>query len=191
MDKKVNIQQIPLSHLKPYINNPRENSKSIKHLEKSIKEYGFTVPITVDEDYVIVTGHSRYFAAKNIGLEEVPVIILEDLSDSQVKQYRIADNAVQEHSTFDFSGAEIRMKDLAADDDFFADVFSQFAPESEVFDQADAEGPYEDEEGDEEEDQDGDDVSDEKECICPYCLHEFNLDEAPSDMGQDSEVTDD
>ena len=183
--KKRDIQIVSIGMVKPYTNNPRENTKSIRHLEKAIKEYGFTTPITVDEDYVIVTGHSRYFAAKNLGLTEIPIIVLDDLSEAQIKQYRIADNKVQEHTSFNFDGHENFMQELTKDDELFGDVFSDFRIEDEEEDQEEEDDWNYDTETDDEEEYDEDEEEDTdeeyKDCICPYCLHEFDLDEALED----------
>lgn len=174
------IQVVSINLLRPYTNNPRNNQKSIRYLEKTIQEYGFTTPITTDEDFVIVTGHSRYFAAKNIGLSEVPIIVLDDLSDAEIKQYRIADNKVQEHTSFNFEGFEGMMQDLTKEDDLFGDVFSEFVvsePE-ENYDEEEEED-FDPDEGFEEPEEDYyEDEGEEKDCICPYCLHTFDLHEA-------------
>ena len=179
MDKnKMNIEQVSINLLKPYINNPRNNARAIKYLEKAIPEYGFTVPITVDEDYVIVTGHSRYLAAKNLGKAEVPIVVLSHLSDAKIKQFRIADNKVHEHTNFEFSAKDIeRLSTLSEDDDFFKDVFSEFVDFDEGYDPDDEDEP-EDEDYDDPDEDDEEDNDDEKDCICPYCLHEFYLDES-------------
>lgn len=184
---KLKIENISINLLKPYINNPRQNSKSIKHLEKSIKAYGFTTPITVDEDYVIVTGHSRYFAAKNIGMVEVPVVVLNHLTDAQIKQYRVADNKVQEHTEFDFSTAGDRLKKLAEGDEFFSDVFNEFIFDDINDENFDDEPEDEPEDPEDEDDDENEDLEQEKECICPYCLHEFDLDESDESEESDEE----
>lgn len=182
------IQVVNINLLRPYTNNPRNNQKSIKYLEKTIQEYGFTTPITTDENFVIVTGHSRYFAAKNIGLSEVPIIVLDDLSDAEIKQYRIADNKVQEHTSFNFEGFEDMMRNLTKEDDLFGDVFSEFVVQEpeEVYEEEkedfEPEEDYDEEDeedyDEDEEDEDEEDEEEEKDCICPYCLHTFDLHEA-------------
>lgn len=87
--------------LTPYENNPRINDYAVKKVLESIKEYGFTNPILVDKDLVIIAGHTRREAAILAGLEKVPYIIKDDLSPEQVKAYRIADNKLAELSTWD------------------------------------------------------------------------------------------
>lgn len=85
----------------PYENNPRINDYAVKKVLESIKEYGFTNPILVDKDLVIIAGHTRREAAILAGLEKVPYIIKDDLTPEQVKAYRIADNKLAELSTWD------------------------------------------------------------------------------------------
>lgn len=85
----------------PYDNNPRVNDYAVKKVLESIKEYGFTNPILVDENMVIIAGHTRREASILAGLESVPYIIKGDLTPEQVKAYRIADNKLAELSTWD------------------------------------------------------------------------------------------
>ena len=90
-----------LEELKPYENNPRVNDDAVEFVANSIKEFGFKVPIVVDKDGVIVAGHTRYKAAESLGMKKVPCIIAEDLTDEQVKAYRIADNKVADRAYWD------------------------------------------------------------------------------------------
>ena len=85
----------------PYDKNPRKNDKSVRYVANSIKEFGFKVPIVIDKDGVIVTGHTRLKAAKLLNMKEVPVIIADDLTEEQVKAFRLADNKVGEGSEWD------------------------------------------------------------------------------------------
>lgn len=87
--------------LEPYGNNPRVNDYAVKKVMESIKEYGFTNPILVDADMVIIAGHTRREASILAGLESVPYIVMEDLTPEQVKAYRIADNKLAELATWD------------------------------------------------------------------------------------------
>mgnify|MGYP002525861623 CR=1 FL=1 len=90
-----------LKDLKPYEKNPRYNKNAISQVAQSIKDYGFNVPIVVDKDNVIITGHTRYEASKQLGLKVVPVIVAKDLTPEQVKAYRIADNKTADFSIWD------------------------------------------------------------------------------------------
>lgn len=89
-----------LSELIPYENNPRNNDEAVDGVANSIKEFGFKNPIIIDSDNVIVCGHTRYKAAKQLKLDVVPCIIAGDLTEAQIKAYRLADNKVAEKSTW-------------------------------------------------------------------------------------------
>ena len=96
----------------PYENNPRINDYAVKKVLESIKEYGFTNPILVDKDLVIIAGHTRREAAILAGLERVPYIIEDDLTPEQVKAYRIADNKLAELSTWDEEALKAELFEL-------------------------------------------------------------------------------
>lgn len=98
----MNIQMLKLSDIKPYENNPRKNNEAVKYVAQSIKEFGFKVPIVIDKNNVIIAGHTRYKAAKRLKMKEVPTIIADDLTDEQVKAFRLADNKVAEKAEWDF-----------------------------------------------------------------------------------------
>lgn len=89
-----------LEEIKPYEKNPRKNDKAVPYVVESIKQFGFKVPIVIDRDGVIVAGHTRYKAAKFLKMDVVPCIIADDLSDEQVKAFRLADNKVGEVATW-------------------------------------------------------------------------------------------
>ena len=76
----MNVIMMRLEDLKPYEKNPRKNDASVKYVQQSIKEFGFKVPIVIDKNNVIVTGHTRFKASQNLGLEVVPCIIADDLT---------------------------------------------------------------------------------------------------------------
>lgn len=97
----MNIVYKKLGEITPYEKNPRKNDKAVQYVAESIKEFGFKVPIVVDADGIIVAGHTRYKAAKKLKLKEVPVIIADDLTEEQVKAYRLADNKVAEQAEWD------------------------------------------------------------------------------------------
>lgn len=98
----MDIINIALKDLKPYENNPRKNDDAVKYVAESIKEFGFKVPIVIDKNNVIVAGHTRYKAAKKLKMSEVPCIIADDLTDEQIKAFRLADNKVAEKAEWDF-----------------------------------------------------------------------------------------
>ena len=98
MNEKPHIIFLPISDITPYENNPRRNAGAVEAVAKSIASFGFKQPIVVDRNRVIVCGHTRWLAAAKLGLEEVPVIVAEDLSDAQVKAYRIVANRTEHFS---------------------------------------------------------------------------------------------
>lgn len=91
-----------ITEITPYEKNPRKNDEAVEYVANSIKEFGFKVPIVIDKDGVIVAGHTRYKAAQELGLEKLPCVIADDLTEEQVKAFRIADNKVGEFAEWDF-----------------------------------------------------------------------------------------
>lgn len=91
-----------LDEVRPYANNPRKNDDAVEYVVNSIKEFGFKVPIIIDGSGEIVAGHTRYKAAKQLGMEEIPCIVADDLTDEQIKAFRLADNKVAEKAEWDF-----------------------------------------------------------------------------------------
>jgi DNA modification methylase len=85
----------------PYVNNPRNNKNAVDKVASSIKEFGFKVPVIIDRENVIVTGHTRLLAAQKLGIAEIPCILADDLTPAQIKAFRIADNKVSEFSEWD------------------------------------------------------------------------------------------
>lgn len=104
-----------IEELIPYENNPRFNDDAVEYVAKSIKEFGFKVPIVIDKDGVIVAGHTRYKASIELGLDEVPCIIADDLSEEQVKAFRLADNKVSEKAQWNMELLEEELADLDID----------------------------------------------------------------------------
>lgn len=106
------IENKLLEDLIPYENNPRINDGAVDAVAASIKEFGFKVPIVIDKDNIIVAGHTRHLAAKKLGMVEVPVIVADDLTDDQIKAFRLADNKVGEMALWDFEKLEAEMQDI-------------------------------------------------------------------------------
>ena len=90
-----------LKDIKPYEKNPRKNDGAVDAVANSIEQFGFRVPVVIDKDGVIVCGHTRYKAAKKLGLKTVPCVIADDLTEEQIKAYRLADNKVSELAEWD------------------------------------------------------------------------------------------
>lgn len=101
-----------LEELKPYENNPRFNDDAVDFVAKSIKEFGFKVPMVIDKDNVIVAGHTRYKASEKLGLKEVPCIIADDLNEEQIKAFRLADNKVSEQANWDYNLLNLELEDI-------------------------------------------------------------------------------
>lgn len=95
------IQEVPIGDVKPYPKNPRNNDDGVDAVTNSIKEFGWQQPIVVDKDNVIIVGHTRYKAAKKLGMDKVPVVVADNLTDEQVKAYRLADNKTGELTDWD------------------------------------------------------------------------------------------
>lgn len=101
-----------LTEIMPYERNPRHNEEAVDKVARSIEEFGFRQPIVIDAAGVIVVGHTRYEAAKKLGLEKVPTTVADDLSPYQIAAYRLADNKTAEFSSWDYSLLETEMQDL-------------------------------------------------------------------------------
>ena len=95
------IVDTPIDAIRPYPNNPRINEGGVDAVAKSIQEFGWQQPIVVDKNGVIIVGHTRYKAAQKLGLDKVPVVTADKLSDKQVKAYRLADNKVADKTIWD------------------------------------------------------------------------------------------
>lgn len=106
------IVNLKTEQLIPYINNPRNNDDAVDKVASSIKEFGFKVPIVINKDNVVVTGHTRLKAAKKLGIEEVPCIIADDLTDAQIKAFRIADNKVSEYAEWNEDLLKVELEQL-------------------------------------------------------------------------------
>lgn len=125
------IVEKPLSEIRPYENNPRKNDAAVEYVANSIREFGWKVPIVIDKDGVIIAGHTRYKAAKKLGMKSAPCIMADDLTEDQVKAYRLADNKVGELAEWDLdaleeelSGIELDMEEFGFDmtvEDFGSD----------------------------------------------------------------------
>jgi site-specific DNA-methyltransferase (adenine-specific) len=106
------IEYVKTESLIPYENNPRFNEKAVDQVAKSIKDFGFRVPITINKENIVITGHTRLLAAKKLGMREVPVIAIEDLSDDQIRAYRLVDNKVAEIATWNYELLEKELEEI-------------------------------------------------------------------------------
>jgi hypothetical protein len=104
------IEYLDINTLIPYVNNPRKNL-NVDKVASSILEFGFQQPIVIDKNKTIIVGHTRYEASKKLGLTKVPVLIA-DLTETQSKAYRIADNRLNEDSLWDNKLLDLEIKEL-------------------------------------------------------------------------------
>ena len=110
----MHVELWPIERVKPYFRNPRVNDAAVDAVAASLKEFGWRQPIVVDQDGVIVVGHTRWKAAKKLGLAQVPVHIATDLSPQQIQAYRIADNQTATIAEWDFDLLPLELADLQA-----------------------------------------------------------------------------
>lgn len=141
------IKEVPISDVKPYENNPRDNDGAVEATAKSIKEFGWQQPIVVDKDMVVIAGHTRLKAAKKLGFSKVPVVVADGLTEAQVKAYRLADNKVSETSIWDNKKLLQELEEL---DKLSEDVFTGFESSDyfeDVLDESDNEPIQENDSG--------------------------------------------
>ena len=98
----MNIIEVSTSRLREYENNPRNNDLAVEKVRYSIERFGFRFPVIIDMNYVIVAGHTRVRAAKELGIAQVPCIMADDLTEEQINFFRLVDNKTSEYSDWDF-----------------------------------------------------------------------------------------
>jgi len=111
----MNITQFALKDIHPYERNPRKNDQAVEAVAESIMRYGFLVPLVISAEHEIITGHTRYKAAKMLGMKTVPCVIADDLNEEQIKAFRLVDNKVGEIAEWDAELLPLELADLAAD----------------------------------------------------------------------------
>ena len=109
----MNIIEKDITELRAYEKNPRHNEKAVDAVAASIREFGFKVPIVIDKDNVIAAGHTRVAAARKLGLDKVPCIVADDLTEEQIRAFRLADNKTAELAEWDedLLAEELKMLD--------------------------------------------------------------------------------
>lgn len=112
INEQIAIVYKSVDELREYENNPRNNDKAVAAVAASIELAGFKVPIVIDGNGVIVAGHTRLKAAKQLGMQSVPCIIADDLTDEQIRAFRLADNKVSELAGWDFDKLEAELAQL-------------------------------------------------------------------------------
>ena len=111
----MNILQLPMDEVHPYGNNPRKNDNAVEAVAASIRQYGFLVPLVISKEHEIIAGHTRYKAAGRLDLKTVPCVIADELTDEQVKAFRLADNKVGELAEWDVDLLPLELADIAQD----------------------------------------------------------------------------
>ena len=166
----LNIHYVSLAKLKPYKNNPRKNDKAVDFVKNSIEQFGWRVPIVIDRNMIILAGHTRYKAAKRLGIEMVPCVVADDLSEEQAAAFRLIDNKTQELSSWDFGKLIQELNDLV--DEF---RMSMFGFDDKEDDDGGEVGRVATQDLDEGEELDIEDFSDGSfNCQCPFCGFWFN-----------------
>jgi hypothetical protein len=156
------LKTIKLSDIKPYKNNPRKNDQAVDAVMESIKQCGYVAPIIVDEDFVILAGHTRYKALKKLKKSNAEVIVRTGLSEEQKKKYRILDNKTNEFADWNFELLETELEglDFGEFDFGLSGEIAEFEPKGETEFKEQGTGLEE---------------SSAKECECPACGFKFYL----------------
>lgn len=161
--RQLKIEYLETDKLIPYINNPRINDNAVDVVAGSIAEFGFRNPLIIDKNNVIIAGHTRLLAAKKLGLTEVPVVRADDLTEAQVKAYRIADNKTAELSKWDAEMLALELEEIG-------DLFTGFT-DSEIADLLSPPSAIDLAEEDVAEDEQADRLT----YHCPKCGFEFEV----------------
>lgn len=130
----MNIREISISRLRDYENNPRNNDLAVEKVKYSIERFGFLFPVVVDMNYTIVAGHTRVRACREMGIQTVPCIVADELTDEQINLFRLVDNKTSEYSDWDFEKLkeELSLVDLTLDENQL--LLERFELTTEVFD---------------------------------------------------------
>ena len=130
------LETLKLTDIVPYENNPRKNDDAVNAVAESIRQCTYVTPIIVDENKVILAGHTRYKALKALGIEEVPCLICDGLTEEQKKKYRYLDNKTGEKATWDLMKLEVELEGVDLEGfDFFgiaADLTATPGPDRKI-----------------------------------------------------------
>ena len=142
---KLKIEYVDINNIKPYKKNPRKNEEAIPYVMESIKQFGFKNPVILDKDNVIVAGHTRIESAKRLGITEIPCIYADDLTDEQIRAFRLADNKVGEIAEWDIDLLDTELDDILNIDmsDFGFDLDFEDEEEKEIIEDEVPEVPEE------------------------------------------------
>lgn len=164
--KEWNVVWKDPNELTPYEKNARKNDATVPYLVNSIKRFGFRVPLVIDAKGVVVCGHTRLKAALNIGMKKVPCVVADDLTNAEIKAFRLADNKIAEMSGWDFEALDLELEDLKID--FDGDMIDFGFGEN-------ADGVNPDDFFGDKEGGDGEKKKKTIKCTCPECGHEFEV----------------
>ena len=141
----MNIIEKRVKDLKPYEKNPRLNDDAVKYVAESIRNFGFKVPIVIDKDNNIVCGHTRWKACKKLKIDTVPCVVADDLTEEQIRAYRLADNKVGEKAEWDLALLDTELAEIETIDMTLLgfDDKEEEAPQEVVEDDFDEEPPAE------------------------------------------------
>lgn len=156
------IINMQISALKEYENNPRLNDEAVEYVARSIESFGFKNPIIIDPENVIIAGHTRLKAAKFLEMDEVPCIVADDLTEDQVKAFRLADNKVAEMAKWDLAALNVELDGIEMDMGEFGFIELADLDIDSFFEDAEPKEEAEPEE--------------EKEIQCPHCKMYFKVD---------------
>jgi len=106
------VELMEIERVIPYARNPRDNAAAVDGVAASIREFGFRQPVVVDEQRTIIVGHTRFYAARKLGLTKIPVHVAENLSEAQIKAYRLADNKTGEKASWDEDLLKLELLEL-------------------------------------------------------------------------------
>ena len=156
----------PIDKLIEYVRNPRKNDHAVDRVAAAIREFGFRVPVVAKSDGTVVDGHLRLKAAKKLGLTEVPVVLADDMTDLQIKAFRLSVNKMAELAEWDDELLAIELHELnAADFDMALLGFEAGELAIKIGLGADFEPGTEDDQGK---------LDEKAPIICPACGHEFH-----------------
>lgn len=157
---KLKVEYIPTEQLKPYANNAKiHTNEQIDQIVTSIKEFGFNDPIAIWKDNEIIEGHGRLLAATILGIKEVPIIRLDELTDEKRRAYMLVHNQLTMNTGFDFSALDIELDNIDID-------MEQFGFDTQAFSADDLEDFFTDAEPKEKEP---------KKVQCPHCGEWFEV----------------
>lgn len=110
------VERRPITELVPYARNARTHSdQQVDQIAASIREFGWTIPVLVDEEGTLIAGHGRILAAQKLGLDDVPVMVATGWSEAKKRAYRIADNRIPLNASWDMELLQLEVQDLAGD----------------------------------------------------------------------------